>query len=163
MSEITLRIEGRYRRETTDAGRLRTTLHVEEVAALAYATAAERVLEGEEREIAGRFAAHEREHSAALMTMILGLALEVRRHAELKDVENLMPGFEALGRREMLAALAELETAAIAGQQALARELVNLDALRTVAMVMAGGAQHVVVLRDLLDERPLTKAFENGR
>ena len=72
--------------------------------------------------IAGRFAAHEREHSAALMTMILGLALEVRRHAELKDVENLMPGFEALGRREMLAALAELETAAIAGQQALARQ-----------------------------------------
>ena len=39
MSEITLRIEGRYRREITDAGRLRTTLHVEEVAALAYATA----------------------------------------------------------------------------------------------------------------------------
>jgi hypothetical protein len=41
-------------------------------------------------------------------------------------------------------------------------ELASLDALRTVAMVMAGGAQHLVVLRDLLDERPLTKVFENG-
>jgi rubrerythrin len=163
VSEITLRIEGRYRRETTDAGRLRTTLHVEEVAALAYATAAERVLEGEERALAERFAAHEREHAGALMTMILALTLEVRRHAVQKDVDNLMPGFEALGRREMLAALLELETAALAGQQALARPLANLDALRTVAMVMAGGAQHLVVLRDLLDERPLTNVFENGR
>ena len=73
-----------------------------------------------------------------------------------------MPGFDALDRRATLEALLELETAAIAGQQALGRELVNLDALRTVAMVMAGGAQHLVVLRDLLDEKPLTKVFENG-
>ena len=163
MSDITLRIEGRYRRETTDAGRLRTTLHVEEVAALAYATAAERVLSGDERAVAERFAAHEGEHADALLTMILALALDVRRHAVQKDVDNLLPGFEALGRREMLAALIELETAAIAGQQALGRQLANLDALRTVAMVMAGGAQHLVVLRDLLDERPLTNVFENGR
>ena len=52
-------------------------------------------------------------------------------------------------------------TASIA-QQALGRELVNLDALRTVAMVMAGGAQHLVVLRNLVDEKPLMKGFENG-
>ena len=75
----------------------------------------------------------------------------------------MMPGFGALDRDGALAALLELETAAIAGQQALARQLTSLDALRTVAMVMAGGAQHLVVLRDLLDERPLSIAFENGR
>jgi rubrerythrin len=162
VSEITLRIDGRYRREQTDAGRLRTALHVEEVAALAYRTAAERVLEGEERAVAVRFAAQEREHAGALMTMTLALALEVRRHAARKDLDNLMPGFGALDRRATLEALLELETAAIAGQQALGRELVNLDALRTVAMVMAGGAQHLVVLRNLVDEKPLTKVFENG-
>ena len=162
MSEITLRIEGRYRRERTDAGLLRTALHVEEVAALAYASAAETVLEGEERAIAARFAGHEREHAGALMSMNLALALEVRRHAVQKDVDNLMPGFEAMERRATLEALLELETAAIAGQQTLGRKLANLDALRTVAMVMAGGAQHLVVLRDLLDEKPLTKVFENG-
>jgi rubrerythrin len=162
MSEITLRVEGRYRREQTDAGLLRTALHVEEVAALAYATAAGRVLEGDERLLAERFAGHEREHAGALMTMTLALTLEVRRHAAQKDLDNLMPGFGALDRRATLAALLELETAAIAGQQALGRELVNLDALRTVAMVMAGGAQHLVVLRNLVDEKPLTKVFENG-
>jgi rubrerythrin len=162
MSEITLRIEGRYRREQTDAGLLRTALHVEEVAALAYATAAGRVLEGDERLLAERFAGHEREHAGALMTMTLALTLEVRRHAARKDLDNLMPGFGALDRRATLEALLELETAAIAGQQALGRELVNLDALRTVAMVMAGGAQHLVVLRNLVDEKPLTKVFENG-
>ena len=157
MSEITLRIEGRYRRETTDAGRLRTTLHVEEVAALAYATAAERVLDGEARVVATRFAGHEREDHRHHRVRVL--ALEVRRHAVEKDVDNLMPGFGSLGPRETLAALLELETAAIAGQQALGRQLANLDALRTVAMVMAGGAQHVVVLRDLLGDRPLTNLY----
>jgi rubrerythrin len=162
MSEITLRIEGRYRRERTDAGLLRTALHVEEVAALAYATAAGRVLEGDERLLAERFAGHEREHAGALMTMTLAMTLEVRRHAAGKDLDNLLPGFEALGRRETLEALLELETAAVAGQLALARDMVDLDTLRTVGMVMAGGAQHLVVLRRLLDERPHTKAFENG-
>jgi rubrerythrin len=162
VSEITLRIDGRYRREQTDAGRLRTALHVEEVAALAYLTAAERVLEGEERAVAERFAAQEREHAGALMTMTLALTLEVRRHAVGKDLDNLMPGFEELGRRETLEALLELETAAVAGQQALARDMVDLDTLRTVGMVMAGGAQHLVVLRRLVDEKPLTFVFENG-
>jgi rubrerythrin len=162
VSEITLRIEGRYRREQSDAGRLRTALHVEEVAALAYATAAERVLDGEERAVAERFAGQEREHAGALMTMTLALTLEVRRHAVHKDLDNLMPGFEALGRRATLEALLELETAAVAGQQGLARELADLDTLRTVAMVMAGGAQHLVVLRRLLDEKPHTSVSENG-
>jgi rubrerythrin len=161
MSEITLRVEGRYRREDTDAGLLRTALHVEDVAALAYATAAERVLEGEQRATAQRFAAHEREHAAALLTMLLALTVDVRRRADQKDVENLMPGFEALGREATLEALLELETAAIAGQQALGRLVVEVDALRTVAMVMAGGAQHLVVLRDLLGHELLT-TYDNG-
>ena len=161
MSEITLRVEGRFRREDTDAGLLRTALHVEDVAALAYATAAERVLEGEQRATAQRFAAHEREHAAALLTMLLALTVDVRRRAVQKDVENLMPGFEALGREATLEALLELETAAIAGQQALGRLVVELDTLRTVAPVMAGGAQHLVVLRDLLGREPLT-TYDNG-
>ena len=90
------------------------------------------MLEGEERAVAERFAAQEREHAGALMTMTLALTLEVRRHAVGKDLDNLMPGFEALGRRETLEALLELETAAVAGQQALARDMVDLDTLRTV-------------------------------
>ena len=162
MSEITLRVEGRYRREHTDSGLLRTALHVEEVAALAYTTAAASVLQGAERARAVAFAAQEREHAASLQTMLLGLTVPVLRHAAQKDVEDLMPGFEALGRDGALAALLELEEAAIAGQQGLARRLIALDALRTVAMVMAGGAQHVVVLRDVLHRTPLTTGFENG-
>ena len=97
------------------------------------------------------------------MTMTLALALEVRRHAVQKDVDNLMPGFEALDRRATLEALLELETAAIAGQQTLGREAGQpRTAFATAAMVRAEGTQHLVVLRDLLDEKPLTKVFENG-
>jgi rubrerythrin len=162
VSEVALRIEGRYRRENTDPGLVRTALHVEEVAALAYASAAERVLAGEQRAVARRFAEHERAHAGAMTTMALALTYEVRRHALPKDVENLMPGFGSLGREGTLEALLELETAAIAGQQAMARRVVDLDVLRTVAMVMAGGAQHVVVLRDLLGRTPLASDFGNG-
>ena len=45
----------------------------------------------------------------------------------------------------------------------MGRRLRALDALRTVAMVMAGGAQHLVVLRDALGENASHKAFESGR
>ena len=53
---------------------------------------------------------------------------------------------------EALRELAELEGAAIAGHQLMGRRLLELDALRTVAAVMAGGAQHLVVLRHALGQ-----------
>ena len=63
---------------------------------------------------------------------------------------------------EALRELAGLEDAAIAGHQLMGRRLLALDALRTVAAVMAGGAQHLVVLRHALGQTPLTLAYETG-
>jgi len=146
----------------SDGALLTAALRVEEVCALAYEAAAEGALAGEERALARRFAQHERQHAAALETMLFALPVPVREHAGPGDVDELLPGLRGAGRAEALRALADLEGAAIAGHHLIGRRLRALDALRTVAGVMAGGAQHLVVLRDALGEDELTRAFETG-
>jgi len=146
----------------TDAGLLQAGLHVEQVAALAYAAAADGPLEGEERAQALAFAEHERRHAAAFETMLFALTVPVRERAAGAHLDAVLPGLRRAGRREALQGLAELENAAIAGHQLMGRRLGALDALRTVATVMAGGAQHLVVLRHALGEPPLTKTYETG-
>jgi hypothetical protein len=156
-------IAERYAAARTDAGLLQAGLHVEQVAALAYAAAAEGPLRGGERVQARRFSAHEREHAAAFATMLQSLTVPVREHAGAAELDALLPGLRGAGRRVALRQLEALEDAAIAGQQLMGRRLQALDALRTVASVMAGGAQHLVVLRAYLDATSLTKTFESGR
>jgi hypothetical protein len=149
-----------YAAARSDSALLEVALHVEQVAALAYAVAAEGPLTRDGW--AARFAEHEREHAAAFETMLFALTVPVREHAAQSDLEALVPGLRGATRRAALRALAELEGAAIAGHQVMGRRLAELDPLRTVASVMAGGAQHLVVLRDALGEVPLTRAFESG-
>jgi rubrerythrin len=153
----------RFAAARTDAALLQAGLYVEQVAALAYAAAADGPLRGDERAQARRFAAHEREHAAAFATMLQALTVPVREHAGAAELDALLPGLRSAGRREALRKLEALEQAAIAGQQVIGRRLRALDALRTVAGVMAGGAQHLVALRDYLGESSLTETFESGR
>jgi hypothetical protein len=147
----------------TDAGYLQAALHVEQVAALAYAAAADAMPAGVERAQALRFAGHEREHARVFETLLFALTVPVREHAGESDLQALIPGLRRAGREQALARLAELEGAAIAGHQQLGRRLRALDALRSVATVMAGGAQHLVVLRSALGDEPVTRVFESGR
>jgi hypothetical protein len=163
MSGIAAQVAARFAAARTDAGLLTAGLYVEEVAALAYAAAADGPLAGDERAQALRFAGHEREHADVFETMLFALTVPVREHATESDLQALIPGIRRAGREEVLAQLAELEGAAIAGHQLLGRRLHALDALRSVATVMAGGAQHLVVLRNALGDEPVTKAFESGR
>ena len=149
-----------YAAARTDSGLLKAALHVEEVAAHAYALAADGALAGDAW--AARFAEHERQHAAAFETMLFALTVPVREHAVRSDVDALVPGLRGASRRGALRALAELEGAAIAGHQLMGRRLAELDALRTVAAVMAGGAQHLVVLRDALGNAALTRTYETG-
>lgn len=153
----------RYAAATTDADLLQAGLHVEQVAALAYQAAADGPLDGEERAQALRFAEHERRHAAAFETMLFALTVPVRERAGREHLEAVLPSLHRAGRREALQGLAELEGAAIAGHQLMGRRLGALDALRTVATVMAGGAQHLVVLRHALGAQPLTMTYETGR
>jgi rubrerythrin len=163
MSGPAAQIAARFAAARTDAGLLQAGLYVEQVAALAYAAVAEGALRGAERVQARRFAAHEREHAEAFETMLQSLTVPVRDHAGAAELDALLPGLRTAGRRAALRQLEALENAAIAGQQLMGRRLRARDALRTVAIVMAGGAQHLVVLRTYLGESSLTKTFESGR
>jgi Ferritin-like domain len=160
---IAAQVAERFGAARTDAGLLKAGLYVEEVAALAYAAAADGPFTGDDRAQALRFAAHEREHAKVFETMLFALTVPVRERAAAADLHALIPGIRGAEREEALARLAELEAAAIAAHQLLGRRLRALDALRSVATVMAGGAQHLVVLRRALGEEPVTKAFESGR
>jgi hypothetical protein len=159
---MTGRIAELFEAARTDAELLQAALHVEQVAALAYGAAAGSALRGEERARALRFAEHERRHAAAFETMLFALTVPVRERAGPDDLDALLPALRDAERRETLSALAELEGAAIAGHQLMGRRLRALDALRTVAAVMACGAQHLVVLRDALGGAELTFAYETG-
>src|SRR4029079_733637 len=105
----------------------------------------------EERAMAQRFADHEHQHAAALETMLQALTVPVRRHAGQTDLDALLPGFADGSREDVLRGLAELEQAAMDGHEVLARRLAALDALRTIAMVTGGAAQHLVALRNTAD------------
>jgi hypothetical protein len=158
---VTGRVGELYAAARSDSALLKVALHVEEVAAHAYAAAAEDgPLAGDDW--AARFAEHEREHAAAIETMLFALTVPVREHAGPGDVDALVPGLRGGSRRDALRALAALEGAAIAGHQLIGRRLAELDALRTVAVVMAGGAQHLVVLRHELGNTTLTRTYETG-
>ena len=149
-----------YAAARTDSALLTAALRVEEVAAHAYDAAAAGALSGEAW--VERFAEHERRHAAAFETMLFALTVPARVHAGQDDLDALLPGLRDAARRDALRQLAELEGAAIAGHQLMGRRLGELDALRTVAAVMAGGAQHLVVLRRELGNTTLTRAYETG-
>jgi hypothetical protein len=163
VSGLAERVGERFAAARTDAGLLQAGLYVEQVAALAYAAAADGPLAGAERAQALRFAAHEREHAQVFETLLFALTVPVREHATRSDLDALLPDLRRAERREALAGLAALEGAAIAGHQLMGRRLIALDALRSVATVMAAGAQHLVVLRHALGQTPLTQTYESGR
>jgi hypothetical protein len=155
VSDVAALVAARFAAARSDAALLQAALHVEEVSALAYGSA--RGLD-----FAPRFAAHERRHAAALETLLQALTVPVREHAGRADLEALVPGLRELGERETLERLEALEQAAISGHQLIGRQLEALDALRTIAEVSGGAAQHLVVIRAALGRAPHTKAFENG-
>jgi Ferritin-like domain len=162
VSGVAAQISARFAAARTDSGMFKAALWAEEVAALAYAAAADGPLTGGDRAQALRFAAHEREHAEVFETLLFALTVPVREHAGEADLQAVLPGLRRADRGGALQRLAELEQATIAAHETLGRRLGALDALRSVATVMAGGAQHLVVLRGALGQEPVSKAFETG-
>ena len=163
MSGIRTQVAARFAAARTDSGLFKAGLWAEEVATLAYEAAAEGPLTGAERAQALRFAAHEREHADVFETLLFALTVPVREHAGPADLQAVVPGLRRDDRDTALERLAELEGAIIAAHQTLGRRVRAHDALRSVATVMAGGAQHLAVIRTTLGREPVTRAFETGR
>jgi rubrerythrin len=163
MSAITGQVEARFAAVRTDSGLFKAGLWAEEVTALAYEAAAAGALTGAERAQARRFAEDEREHAKVFETLLFALTVPVREHAGAADLQAVLPGLRRASRDGTLERLAELEGATIAAYETLGRRVRALDALRSVATVMAGGAQHLAVLRATRGGQPVTRVFETGR
>jgi rubrerythrin len=128
-------------------------------AARAYASAAIS-LEGPDRGLFRRLADHERDHAAALGSLLGGLPVNLPRPPGFEDVEALAPGLAgAAGRTAALGAAQALEAAELeAFRDALGR-LQEPTILKTVLTAMAADGQHRVALRRGLDLAPVPRAF----
>jgi len=161
MNLVGERVLWHFAEARTDTALTRAGLWLEQLAVLSYARAAE-VLTGDARALAERFAAHEREHAAAMESALQGLTVSARNRPVGVDVDWHLPGLGDGGRDHTLAQLAELESWLLTGYQDMGRRVGELELPRTVGGVMAGGAQHLVALRAAL-ERPLAPhALERG-
>jgi rubrerythrin len=146
MSTTADRVAWHFADARTDAMLVRASVWVEQLAALAYAASAER-LTGAPRHLAERFAEHERDHAAAMETVLEGLTVGVRNRPVQRDVHHHLPALRDGGRAAILEALAELEAALVAAYLEMGGSTREPELLRTVGAVMAGAAQHLVALR----------------
>jgi Ferritin-like domain len=137
----------------TDTALVRAAVWVEQLAALAYATAADR-LEGDARRLALRFAEHERAHAAAMESLLESLTETVRNRPIAVDVSYHLPRIRQASPAAALTGLAELEEGLAAGYLDMARRIGDPELMRTPATVLAGGAQHLVALRHALRAQP---------
>jgi hypothetical protein len=159
MNVVAERVLWHFDEPRTDTALVRAAVWLEQLCVLCYETAAE-ALPGEARALARRFAAHERAHAAGMETVLQGLTVGVRNRPEPVDVVWHLPGLGHGTRATTLAQLVELEESMLSGYQEMARRIGDLELLRTVGTVTAGGAQHLVALRDALGRPLVPRAFE---
>jgi hypothetical protein len=159
VSDVGERVMWHFAEARTDTALVRAAVWLEQLCVLCYETAAD-ALDGEARALTLRFAAHERAHAAAMETVLQGLTVGVRNRPEPVDVVWHLPGLGHGTRGPTLAQLVELEEWMLAGYREMARRIGDPELLRTVGTVTAGGAQHLVALRDALGRPPAPRAFE---
>lgn len=161
MSRVGERVLWHFDEARDDTALVRASLWLEQLSVLCYETAAD-ALAGDARRLVRRFAEHERAHAAAMQTVLEGLTVGVRNRPVAGDVQWHLPGLGRGSSAATLAQLAELEGWMLAGYQEMTRRVDELELLRTVGSVAAGGAQHLVALRDALGRPPAPRAFERG-
>ncbi len=82
----------------------------------------------------------------------------------MQDIDTVVKGIGDLRSQADVARFAiELETAAVAAYYDAHATLIDAQLLQTAASIMANEAQHLVVLRQAIDEPPVPYAFETGK
>ena len=138
-----------------DVNVLNDLLDLEYQAVAAY-TLAERAMSGDTAREARRFRDHEREHARAIQRLIKeagGRANEARSDY----------GFERpKDEQTAIRMVANLENKAIAAYTDAITRLNGAEMRATAATIVNGGAQHLVVLHQALDQRSVPAAFVTG-
>ena len=117
------------------------------------------LLKGEARAAAMKFKAQDEEYIDAITKALRGLGKGTTAELEELDFDTV------LDAKSMLVLAYELESAALASAHAIEPHLFTPAPRSFVAGIAVGHGQHLVVLRELLGERPsksVPEAFDGG-
>lgn len=162
---LLLRARNAFAQSGTDREIVAQALGLEQIAVFAYGQAlASDLLRGPVRQVARDFRAHEQEHVAALQTALEGLGGRAPdKPNSVSDVDDVVKGLgEVRSQSDVVAFAIELETAAVAAYYDATMKLRDASLLQTGAQIMANEGQHLVVLRQAADRKPVPDAFETG-
>ncbi|MBA3748380.1 MAG: ferritin-like domain-containing protein, partial [Solirubrobacterales bacterium] len=148
-----------------DAEVLTSAIHLEQIAVLAYGAAIDsKLLTAGFARVAARFRDHEQEHAQTLTTALTDLGGTPPDDATEKDVDKVVKGLDdAKSQADIVNFAIELELAVIAAYYDAHRKLIDAKHLQAGASIMANQAQHLVVLRQAVQQDAVPNAFEIGK
>jgi len=133
---------------------------LEQTAVVAYATAAKSgLLKGPVEQAATLFGKQEQEHADGLITALEGLGGKAPSPPTPDQVKGLS---QVKNQNEILEFAVELETMAVAAYYEAHQRLQDAKLRQTGSSIMYNEGQHLVVLRQALNQNPVPNAFETG-
>jgi rubrerythrin len=161
---LLLSVRGAFAASSGDADILVKAITLERIAVLAYGVAIDsKLLSPSLESVAHRFRDHEQEHADALVTALIDLGGTPSPPPTVKDIDGVVRGIgDVKSEADVVSFAIELEMAAVAAYYDAHHKLVDAKLLQTGAAIMAGEAQHLVVLRQAIKRDPVPHAFETG-
>ncbi len=162
---LLLSVRNAFAAPSGDAEVLTSAIHLEQIAVLAYGAAIDsKLLTAGFARVAARFRDHEQEHAQTLTTALTDLGGTPPDDATEKDVDKVVKGLDdAKSQADIVNFAIELELAVIAAYYDAHRKLIDAKHLQAGASIMANQAQHLVVLRQAVQQDAVPNAFEIGK
>ncbi|MGI8730582.1 MAG: ferritin-like domain-containing protein [Solirubrobacteraceae bacterium] len=162
---LLLSVRNAFAASSGDLEILEDAIRLEGVSVLAYGVVIDGgLLSAGFARVVRRFREHERQHADALTTALTDLGGTPPPEPEIEDIDEVVKGVGTLrSQREVASFAIELEMAAIAAYYDAHRKLSGAKLLQTGASIMAGEAQHLVVLRQEAKRDAVPEAFETGK
>ncbi len=149
----------------TDISSFEAAVALEQALAVAYGSLSTRPgIDRPLRNLFGILAGHERQHAAALLSLVEYLGGRPTAEPTLAATERALPGLhEATDHRSALVFAERLENAEVYGFYVAEQHLDDLKLMELAAAVMCSDAQHLALIRQAAGKNPLPSAFEIGR
>jgi rubrerythrin len=165
-SSIPLLLSVRNAFAVGDADRtlLADALRLERITVLAYdQLLGRRLLPARVQRLVRQIAGHEREHTRVLTKALIDARLQPPPQPTAKDIDAVVKGIgDVDSQADTLNFAIELETAAVAAYHDAQQKFTDAKLLQTSASIMASEGQHLVLLRQALNQPPVPNAFETG-
>lgn len=148
-----------------DISSFEAAVALEQALAVAYGSLSTRPgIDREMRNLFGVLAGHERQHAAALLSLVEYLGGAPPTEPTLAATERALPGLhEATDRPSALVFAERLENAEVYGFYVAEQHLDDLKLMELATAVLCSDAQHLALIRQAAGKNPMPSAFEVGR